>query len=70
MTSSTPADGLVWHYTDAAGLLSITSNHVLWATASGFLNDALEVELGVTRMKEALEVKAAGSDDVVRRFIE
>ncbi len=41
-----PDDGLVWHYTDGPGLLSILAGNVLWATASGYLNDTSEVELG------------------------
>ena len=41
-----PGAGLVWHYTDGPGLLSILANNVLWATASGYLNDISEVELG------------------------
>ena len=43
---SAPADDLVWHYTDAYGLLSILRGHTLWATSSRFLNDATEVSLG------------------------
>ena len=41
-----PADDLVWHYTDAYGLLAILRGHTLWATSSRFLNDATEVSLG------------------------
>jgi hypothetical protein len=41
-----PAEELVWHYTDGRGLLSILAGDVLWATASGYLNDTSEVELG------------------------
>ncbi len=37
---------LVGHYTEGPGLLSILANNVLWATASGYLNDTSEVELG------------------------
>ena len=37
---------LVWHYTDATGLLSILRNNTLWATSSQFLNDRGEIELG------------------------
>jgi hypothetical protein len=43
------SDGLVWHYTDGTGLLSIVGNGVLWATASGFLNDTDEVMFGHPR---------------------
>lgn len=39
-------DGLVWHYTNGPGLISILSNHVLWATSAPFLNDQQEVALG------------------------
>lgn len=49
---------LVWHYTDAAGLLSIVRHHVLWATASGFLNDLQEIELGKRRLRAALDGRA------------
>lgn len=52
--------GLVWHYTDAQGLLSILGGHTLWATAAGFLNDAGEVELGSTLLRRELEERAAG----------
>lgn len=37
---------LVWHYTDATGLLSILRTNTLWATSSQFLNDRGEIELG------------------------
>lgn len=55
---------LVWHYTDAHGLLSIVRNHVLWATASGFLNDHLEIALGVQRLREALTERAERGDAI------
>lgn len=45
-TTTHSDDGLVWHYTDGPGLLSILAGNVLWATASGYLNDTSEVELG------------------------
>lgn len=46
MAGEPQAGELVWHYTDGAGLLSILANQVLWATASGYLNDSGEVALG------------------------
>lgn len=55
-------DGLVWHYTDGPGLLSIVRTHVLWATASGYLNDREEVSLGYRRLQEELDVRAASGD--------
>ncbi len=53
-----PDDGLVWHYTDGPGLLSILANNVLWATASGYLNDISEVELGNHLLLERFEALA------------
>ena len=32
-----PPDGLVWHYTDAPGLLAILASNTLWATSAQFL---------------------------------
>ena len=55
-------DGLVWHYTDGRGLLSIVSSHVLWATASGYLNDRDEVSLGYRRLQEELDARADAGD--------
>ena len=52
------AEGLVWHYTDGPGLLSILAGNVLWATASGYLNDTSEVELGNRLMLERFTVLA------------
>lgn len=57
------ADGLVWHYTDGPGLLSIVRTHVLWATASGYLNDRDEVSLGYRRLQEELDVRVDAGDD-------
>ncbi|MDO9378381.1 MAG: hypothetical protein Q7T56_06000 [Nocardioidaceae bacterium] len=55
-------DGLVWHYTDGPGLISILTNDVLWATASGFLNDQQEVGLGLGLLRRRLS-EVAGSGD-------
>ena len=55
-------DGLVWHYTDGPGLLSIVSTHVLWATASGYLNDRDEVSLGYRRLQDDLDARADAGD--------
>lgn len=59
-------DRLVWHYTDGAGLISIAANHVLWSTASAFLNDAHEVELGYRRIRDELAARAATGDPFAR----
>lgn len=55
---------LVWHYTDGPGLLSIVSNHVLWATASSFLNDAEEVELGYRLIEDEVRARATAGDSL------
>lgn len=57
-----PPDGLVWHYSDAAGLLSILSTGTLWATSSHFLNDAGEVGLGVQLLEAELRGRAGSGD--------
>jgi hypothetical protein len=58
--SSGPSDGLVWHYTDGPGLLAILSTQTLWATASGYLNDAQEVVLGRRLLVERFDAMAGG----------
>ena len=62
-------DGLVWHYTDGPGLLSIVRTHVLWATASGYLNDRDEVSLGYRRLQEELDRRAGGGDEFARSLL-
>ena len=57
-----PPEGLVWHYTDGHGLLSILRDEVLWATASGYLNDAHEVELGNQLLLRRFTELADGQD--------
>lgn len=61
---------LVWHYTDGAGLVSIVRNHVLWATASGYLNDRDEVRLGYRRLEAELDSRAGSGDEFARRVLE
>lgn len=63
-------DGLVWHYTDGTGLVSIVRSHVLWATASGFLNDRDEVRLGLRLLRDELVARAGGGDDFARDLLE
>jgi hypothetical protein len=61
-----PAD-LVWHYTNAPGLIAILSTHTLWATSAQFLNDAGEVELAVELLEAELMKRAAGGEDFYRQ---
>ena len=60
---------LVWHYTDGPGLLSIVRSHVLWATASGYLNDRDEVSLGYRRLQEELDQRAGAGDEFARGLL-
>lgn len=64
------AEGLVWHYTDGHGLLSIVRNHVLWATASGYLNDRDEVALGYRLLGAELDARAGSGDRFARRVLD
>lgn len=46
---------MVWHYTDATGLLGILSSGELWATQMSMLNDSSEMTYGCSRAAEVLE---------------
>jgi hypothetical protein len=66
-TGDAPPEGLVWHYTDAQGLMSILRSDTLWATSAQFLNDAGEVAIAVELLRrEVLERAAAGEDGPYR----
>ncbi|WP_265446837.1 DUF2971 domain-containing protein [Flexivirga meconopsidis] len=58
-------NNLVWHYTDAAGLLSILRTDTLWATSSQFLNDRGEIELGQHLAGERMAQRAQAEPDGV-----
>lgn len=63
VVDDTTGGGLVWHYTNGPGLLAIVRTHVLWATASGYLNDRDEVSLGYRRLQEELDLRAEDGDE-------
>lgn len=44
-----------WHYTDVNGLLGVLDKRKLWASCVGYLNDTLEVEFGLSVLKDILE---------------
>ena len=52
--------GLLYHYTDAAGLLGIVSTNRLWATDVDFLNDPSEGTLFPKRLLENMRQKPGG----------
>lgn len=39
-------EGIVWHYTNAAGLAGIIRENVLWASSTAFMNDHHEMRTG------------------------
>ena len=39
-------EGIVWHYTNAAGLAGIIRENVLWASSTAFMNDQHELRTG------------------------
>ena len=61
---------LLWHYTDAAGLLGIVEKSQIWLTHVDFLNDSQEYRIARDLLHEVLA--EIGSDtqeqDLVRRF--
>ena len=49
-----PRPGLVYHYTDAAGLLGIVHSHQLWASSATVLNDKEELQYGIGVIRSAI----------------
>jgi hypothetical protein len=52
---TTPAKGLLHHYTTADGLKGIIEKNELWATSAYFLNDSAEITYGYGLLKEVLD---------------
>jgi hypothetical protein len=48
------APPLLWHYTDAGGLLGIVGRERLWATQTSFLNDSTELAYGIDLVTRAM----------------
>lgn len=55
---------LVWHYTDAAGLVGMLTEHKLWATSMSFMNDPGEADYAASLLREAAQTidNQAGRD--------
>jgi len=44
-----------WHYTSAAGLVSILTRHKLWATSAAYMNDKDEINAGRLALRRAIK---------------
>lgn len=67
-----PADlktRIVYHYTSAAGLIGILSSGVLRGTNASFLNDASEIEHGLTVCLDVLKEEQEGRSSVAERTL-
>lgn len=61
--------GLLYHYTNAAGLLGIVEHNKIWATHINFLNDASELIYARRLVEEALKHGEENSkSEIVREF--
>jgi hypothetical protein len=61
--------GLLYHYTDAAGLLGIISSNRLWATDASFLNDPSEGQLFPERIIAFMREKVGGLTPSEERIV-
>lgn len=61
--SAPRVSGPIWHYSDAAGLIGIASQHNIWATSLDNLNDSAEFEYGRNVLDE-LMIEVAASQYV------
>jgi hypothetical protein len=52
-------DSLVWHYTNASGLLGILKSHRLWCTKSDYLNDPTEGRYTLDRAQSIMNKTVA-----------
>lgn len=50
-------EGLVYHFTDASGLIGIVETNKLWGTRAACLNDAGEVKLGLGLVETILKAR-------------
>jgi hypothetical protein len=48
-------DGIIWHYTNAAGLAGVIRENVLWASSTAFMNDRHEMRTGAELLRNLLE---------------
>jgi hypothetical protein len=61
---------LLFHYTNASGMLGILDSSRLWATNYRFLNDASEIAYGMALFESIVQERIATADgDIVREFL-
>jgi len=64
------APALLWHYTDARGLMGILEHEELWATQTNFLNDSTELAHGIDLATRAMAgYDASHVKEVTARFL-
>jgi hypothetical protein len=60
-------EDLVYHYTNTAGLLGIIQGRKLWASDIQFLNDAMEINYGVSVIMDKIRSVRKKEDDNLRK---
>lgn len=65
-------DVTTWHYTDNAALIGILSSKCLWSSSVSMLNDASEIEYGITFAELAIKKyhDKVGLHETQRQFID
>ncbi len=66
----TPADAVVWHYTDARGLIEIIKSGKLRATNAFYLNDSMEVNHGRSLIADEVSKKKGVFPDPADEFLD
>lgn len=63
-------DGVVWHYTNAAGLAGIIRENVLWASSTAFMNDRHEMRTGAELLRSLLDQHKSHLEPKVLRDVQ
>ena len=66
ISAKTWPDGTVWHYTTGAGLAGLVGGKVLWASATGFMNDVNELKTGQAVFEELVANYVVNVDEKIR----
>ncbi len=62
--------GVVWHYTDAAGLIGIIESGRLWASSPLTLNDASELQHGMAVVRDCWRDLRAELDATAQELVD